>query len=69
MPQLLLELFSEEIPARMQTQAARDAVIPGDGAAHEAVRNVKDDPRNDALARARAASDRAFADCHEETPP
>src|SRR5258706_4291209 len=24
MPQLLLELFSEEIPARMQTQAARD---------------------------------------------
>ena len=24
MPQLLLELFSEEIPARMQTQAAKD---------------------------------------------
>ncbi len=24
MPQLLLELFSEEIPARMQAQAARD---------------------------------------------
>ena len=24
MPQLLLELFSEEIPARMQRQAARD---------------------------------------------
>ena len=24
MPQLLLELFSEEIPARMQTQAGRD---------------------------------------------
>ena len=24
MPQLLLELFSEEIPARMQGQAARD---------------------------------------------
>ena len=24
MPQLLLELFSEEIPARMQVQAARD---------------------------------------------
>jgi len=51
------------------TQAARDTVIPGDGAAHEAVRSVKDDPRNDALPRARAASDRAFADCHEETPP
>jgi len=24
MPQLLLELFSEEIPARMQTNAARE---------------------------------------------
>ena len=24
MPQLLIELFSEEIPARMQVQAARD---------------------------------------------
>jgi glycyl-tRNA synthetase beta chain len=24
MPQLLIELFSEEIPARMQAQAARD---------------------------------------------
>jgi len=24
MPQLLIELFSEEIPARMQIQAARD---------------------------------------------
>ena len=31
MPQLLLELFSEEIPARMQTQAARVGLeaIPG----------------------------------------
>ena len=51
------------------TQAARDAVIPGDGAAREAVKNVKDDARNEAIARARAASDRAFADCHEEAPP
>jgi hypothetical protein len=50
------------------TQAARDTVIPGDGAAREAAKNVKDDPRNDAIARARAASDKAFADCHEETP-
>jgi hypothetical protein len=52
-------------------QAARDAVIPGDGAAREAVKNVKDDPRNDAIARARAASEKAFADCHDEpqAPP
>jgi hypothetical protein len=50
------------------TQAARDAVIVGDGAAREAVKNVKDDPRNDAIARARAASERAFAECHDETP-
>ena len=50
------------------TQAARDAVIPGDGAARESVKAVKDDPRNDAIAGARAASEKAFADCHEESP-
>ncbi|HEY8041122.1 MAG TPA: hypothetical protein VIF15_15050 [Polyangiaceae bacterium] len=50
------------------TQAARDAVIPGDGAARDTVKAVKDDPRNEAIARARAASDRAFAECHEESP-
>ena len=51
------------------TQAARDAVILGDGPAHDALKNVKDDPKNDAIARARAASEKAFADCHEESGP
>jgi hypothetical protein len=50
------------------TQAARDAVVPGDGAAREAVKSVKDEPRNDSIARARAASDKAFAECHDESP-
>ena len=41
MPQLLIELFSEEIPARMQEQAARDL----DRMAREiaAVKKIDDD--------------------------
>jgi len=46
-------------------QAARDAVIEGGPAAHDAVRGVKDDARNEAVARARAASQAAFAACDE----
>lgn len=49
------------------TQAARDAVILGDGAARDALKNVKDDPKNEAIARARAASEKAFTDCKEES--
>jgi hypothetical protein len=49
------------------TQAARDAVILGDGAAHDAVKNVKDDPKNEVIARARAASEKAFTDCKDES--
>ncbi len=48
------------------TQAARDAIINGGPAARDAVKNVKDDPKNDAIARARAASDRAFTACGDE---
>jgi serine/threonine-protein kinase len=44
-------------------QAARDAFIAGGAAAHDAVNNVKDDPKNDAIAHARAASEAAFAAC------
>jgi hypothetical protein len=45
------------------TQAARDAFITGGAAAHDAVNSVKDDPKNEAIARARAASEAAFAAC------
>jgi hypothetical protein len=48
------------------TQAARDAVIAGGGHAREAVNNVKDDPKNEAIARARAASQAAFSACGDE---
>jgi hypothetical protein len=51
------------------TQAVRDAVILGDGPAHDALKNVKDDPKNEAIARARAATEKAFIDCHEESGP
>jgi serine/threonine-protein kinase len=47
-------------------QAARDAVIAGGGHAREAVAAVKDDPKNEAIARARTASQAAFAACGEE---
>jgi hypothetical protein len=47
-------------------QAARDAVVPGGASARAAVKNVKYDPKNDAIGRARAASEAAFAACHDE---
>jgi len=49
-------------------QAARDSVITGGPAARDAVKNVKDDPKNDALARARAASEKAFQVCGDDSP-
>ena len=48
------------------TQAARDAVVNGGAAARDAVKAVKDDPRNSVIARARAASDRAFSVCGDD---
>ena len=48
------------------TQAARDAAIAGGAPAREAVKNVKDNPKNEAIARARAASQAAFAACEED---
>jgi serine/threonine protein kinase len=48
------------------TQAARDTVIAGGAAAVDAVKAAKDDPKNDAVARGRAASQAAFAACGEE---
>jgi hypothetical protein len=49
-------------------QAARDSVIAGGGAAREAVKSVKDDAKNEAIAPARTASERAFAVCGEASP-
>lgn len=51
------------------SQAARDAVIVGGASEREALRNVKDDPKNDAIARARAASEAAFAACGDDGGP
>jgi len=46
-------------------QAARDTVIAGGAPAHEAVKGIKDDPKNEAVARARASSEAAFTACGE----
>jgi hypothetical protein len=51
------------------TQAARDNVLIGGNAAGEAVKNVKENPKNEAIARARSASEAAFAACGDEVPP
>jgi serine/threonine-protein kinase len=48
------------------TQAARDAIITGGIPAREAVKNVKDNAKNEAIAPARAASDTAFAACESD---
>jgi hypothetical protein len=48
------------------SQAARDALMAGGPAAREAVKGVKDDPKNDALARARVAADAVFAGCDDD---
>jgi len=51
------------------TLAARDAVMGGPSAsATEALKSVKDDPKNDAIGRARVASDKVFAVCPEVLP-
>lgn len=50
------------------TQAARDAVIAGGSAAHDAVKAVKDDPKNEAIARARTASLAGFDACGDPGP-
>jgi len=47
-------------------QAARDSVMQGGAAAREALKGVKDDARNDAVARARSASDAVFAACGDD---
>jgi hypothetical protein len=47
-------------------ESARDASIKGGATARDAVKKVKDDPRNDALARARTASSAAFDACQDE---
>jgi hypothetical protein len=46
-------------------QAARDSVIAGGSTARDAVKSVKDDAKNEAIAPARAASERALAACGE----
>ncbi len=50
-------------------QTARDAVIEGGAAARDAVRTVKDNPKNEAIARARAASAAAFEACGDDAGP
>jgi serine/threonine-protein kinase len=50
------------------TQAARDAIIAGGAAARDAVKAVKDDPKNDAIAAARTASEVAFSTCGDDAP-
>ena len=47
-------------------QVARDSVMKGGAGARDAVKKVKDDPKNDAIARAHAASDAAFDACQDE---
>ncbi len=47
-------------------QAARDTVIKGGAPAKDAVKNVKDDAKNEALAPAVAASQAAFAACGDD---
>jgi eukaryotic-like serine/threonine-protein kinase len=47
-------------------QAARDSVVAGGAPARDALRNVKDDPKNDAIVHARAASQAAFAACDDD---
>jgi hypothetical protein len=48
------------------SQAARDALMTGGSAAREAVKGVKDDPKNDALVRARASADAVFMACDDD---
>jgi hypothetical protein len=47
-------------------QAARDAVMGGGAVAREALKSVKDDAKNDAIAQARSASDAVLAACGDD---
>jgi hypothetical protein len=47
-------------------QAARDAIMAGGSSTRDVVKAVKDDPKNDALPRARTASDAVLAACDDE---
>lgn len=47
------------------TQAARDSVINGGSSARDAVKAVKEDPKNEAITRAHAASLAAFQACND----
>jgi hypothetical protein len=48
------------------SQAARDAVMQGGAAAREALKSVRDDAKNDAIARARSASDAVSTACGDD---
>ncbi|MEO7112616.1 MAG: hypothetical protein ABI183_19375 [Polyangiaceae bacterium] len=47
-------------------ESARDATIKGGAVARDAMKKVKDDPRNDAIGRARAASSTASDACQDQ---
>lgn len=47
-------------------QAARDTVMKGGARARETVKKAKNDPQNDAIGQARAASEAAFQECQDE---
>jgi eukaryotic-like serine/threonine-protein kinase len=47
-------------------QAARDSVVAGGAIARDALKSVKDEPKNDAIARARAASQATFTACDDD---
>jgi hypothetical protein len=48
------------------SQTARDALMTSVSAAREAVKGVKDDPKNDALARARTSADAVLQACDDD---
>ena len=48
------------------SQAARDALMLGGSAARDAVKGVKDEPKNDALDRARASASAVFSACDDD---
>jgi hypothetical protein len=47
-------------------ESARDASVKGGAAARDAMKKVKDDPKNDAIGRARTASSAAFDACQDD---
>lgn len=54
--------YAATAPVRA-TQSARDAVMKGGVAARDASRAVKEDPKNEGIAKARLASEAALAAC------